>query len=111
VTRESPRPLVEILYFDRCPNHGEARSRVERVADGMGLRPEIRLVEVPDAEAAVRLRFLGSPTVRVNGRDVEPGVDEREDFAFACRVYRGRDGFAGQPDEAWIRASLGNAAR
>ena len=98
---------MEILYFDVCPNHAETRRLVERVAGGLSLRPEIRLVEVRDAEAADRLRFLGSPTVRVNGRDVEPGAEDRREFTLSCRVY---DGLTRTPDEAWIRASLGAAA-
>jgi hypothetical protein len=54
----------------------------------------------------LRLRFLGSPTVRVDGRDVEPGADERDEFALACRVYRTQDGLRGQPDPEWITAAL-----
>ncbi|HET8892570.1 MAG TPA: hypothetical protein VFM96_00535 [Gaiellaceae bacterium] len=49
------------------------------------------------------MRFLGSPTVRVNGRDVEPGADEREGFAFGCRVYANG---AGLPDERLVRDAL-----
>ena len=65
------RPRVEILYFDGCPNHEPARELVEQVAAELGLQAEIELVEVADAETATRLRFLGSPSVRVDGRDVE----------------------------------------
>ena len=50
--------------------------------------PELRLVNVPDPDAAKRLRFLGSPTVRIDGRDVEPGAGHRDDFVLACRVFR-----------------------
>ncbi len=100
------RPRVEILYFDGCPNHQLALALVERVAGELGLEPEIRLVNVPDPETADRVRFLGSPTVRVGGRDVEPGADERSDFVLSCRVYRTESGFAGQPQEGWVRNAL-----
>jgi hypothetical protein len=100
------RPQVEILYFDGCPNHRPVQQLVEQVAAELGLQPQIELVEVANAEAAARLRFLGSPSVRVDGRDVEPGADERSDFALSCRVYRHEDGFAGQPDPEWVRAAL-----
>src|SRR6266540_1095644 len=100
------RPRVEILYFDGCPNHESARSLVGRVAAELEVEPEIDLVEVPDAGAAAQLRFLGSPTIRVNGRDVEPGADKREDFVFACRVYRSDRGLSGQPDAGWVREAL-----
>jgi hypothetical protein len=100
---------VEILYFAGCPNHVRARATLERVAADLSVAPRIRLVEVPDEQAALELRFLGSPTIRVDGRDVEPGADERRDFVLACRIYRGARGLAAQPDEAWIRAALAEA--
>lgn len=103
-------PHVEILYFEGCPNHEAARALVERIAAALRVEPEIDLVDVPDAAAAERLRFLGSPTVRVDGRDVEPGAEQRDDFVLACRVYRGERGFSGQPDAAWIRDALSMAA-
>ena len=104
-------PHVEILYFDGCPNHDDARALIERIAAELQLVPRIDLVNVPDPEAAIALRFLGSPSVRVDGRDVEPGADERAEVAFSCRVYRSENGFSGQPNEAWVRAALEHARR
>jgi hypothetical protein len=104
-------PRVDILYFEGCPNHEAARGLVERVAAELGVDPVINDVEVPDAKTAVRLRFIGSPTVRIDGRDVEPGVEERTDYVLSCRVYRGEDGFVSQPDERWVRAALVEAVR
>ena len=104
-------PRVEILYFDGCPNHEPARALVERVAAQLQLDPSIELVEVVDPDAAAALRFLGSPTIRVDGRDVEPGAEQRQEFVLSCRVYRTERGLGGQPDEAWIREALSGAAR
>jgi hypothetical protein len=103
------RPRVEILHFQGCPNLDPARELVERIARELHLEPSIELIDVADAEAATRLRFLGSPTVRVNGRDVEPGADGRTDFALACRVFGTDRGTARQPDARWIRDALLNA--
>ena len=102
--------MVEILSFAGCPNDGPARETVERILLELGLAVEIREVDVPDLETAERLRFLGSPTVRVDGRDVEPGADERSDYVFGCRIFRSQEGLRGQPDEGWIRAALLEAA-
>ena len=105
-----PGPLVEVLYFHGCPNHQATIALVERVSSELGLDPEIRLVNVPDQEEAQRLRFLGSPTIRVGGRDVDPDADERTDYALSCRVFRTGAGIVGQPDESWVRAALRRAA-
>ncbi len=99
-------PLVEILYFDGCPNHHPAIALVERVSNELGITPEVRLVNVPDAVTAERTRFLGSPTIRVEGRDVDPRTEERSDYALSCRVFRTDAGLVGQPDEQWVRDAL-----
>ena len=77
-------PRVEILYFDGCPNHDGARALVARIAAELRVEPNVELVEVADPDAASELRFLGSPSIRVNGRDVEPGAQERRDFVYSC---------------------------
>jgi hypothetical protein len=105
------RPRVEILYFEGCPNHEPARMLVERLARQLRIEPEIRMVEVAGPGAAVELGFLGSPTVRVDGVDVDPGAEGRRDFAFSCRIYRSESGVAEQPDERWVREALAEAAK
>lgn len=99
-------PLVEIFYFDGCPNHQPAVALVERLGRELGIETRIRLVNVPDQEAAQRLRFLGSPTIRVDGRDVDPFTEERDDYALSCRVFRTEAGIVGQPEERWVREAL-----
>ena len=102
----SGRPLVEVLYFDGCPNHEPAVGLVERLSSELGIEPELRLVKVRDQEAAQRLRFLGSPTIRVAGVDVDPLTEERSDYALSCRIFRTDAGVVGQPDERWVRDAL-----
>lgn len=99
-------PVVDLLYFEGCPNHEAARDLIARIAGEEAVDPEVRLVAVTSVEEAERLRFLGSPTVRVNGHDIEPGADQRSGFTLACRVYRTESGHGGVPPEAWLRAAL-----
>ena len=98
--------LYEILYFADCPNWPPVATAVDRLARELGVAVDVRLVRVASEDEALRLRFLGSPTVRLDGRDVEPGAGERRDFALACRVYRTEEGFAGLPQDGWLRAAL-----
>ena len=83
--------IIEVLCFEGCPNRGAAVTLVERVAAELGVITEIREVEVRDQTHAERLRFLGSPTVRVDGVDREPEGAARTDYALCCRTY-GRSG-------------------
>ena len=61
----------------------------------------MREIASPDEAAAAR--FLGSPTVRIDGRDIEPGAEDRTTYAYACRTY----GNAPAPPDELILAALG----
>jgi hypothetical protein len=97
---------IEVLYFDGCPNHEALLPRLRELVGEAGVSSAIELVNVPDADAAERQRFLGSPTLRVDGSDVEPGADLRTDFGLKCRLYRSEAGFAGTPADQWALDAL-----
>lgn len=82
---------IDVLYLDGCPNHPPTMELVRDVVRALSIEAFIEEFEVRDAEEAARLRFLGSPTVLVNGKDVDPAVRGRVDFSFSCRMY-GRSG-------------------
>jgi hypothetical protein len=97
---------IEVLYFDGCPNHEALLPRLREIVADSGISAEIDLRRVSDDAAARRERFLGSPTVGVDGHDVEPGAELRTDFGMKCRLYRTAAGLSGQPDEEGLRAAL-----
>jgi len=101
--------LVEVLTFEGCPHAEPALELIKRVLAGSGVAATVRRVDVPDAEAAAAERFLGSPTIRVNGRDIEPGVAQRDQYVRSCRIYRTDSGLTGEPDEQWLRKALSAA--
>ena len=101
---------VELLYFEGCPHWRQAATAIADAARATGVRAEVRATGISDPEDAVRRRFLGSPTVRVAGRDVEPGAGERSEYALACRVYDSGTGRAWSPPIEWIAAALREAA-
>ena len=106
MTESKTRPQIEILTFDGCPNRGPAIEFVSRVTRERGVEASVHVIDVPDAEAARRTRFLGSPTIRVDGHDIEPGADARTDYVLSCRVFRTENGLSGQPDERWLPDAL-----
>jgi hypothetical protein len=97
---------LELLYFDGCPNHEALVPHLEQLLRAAGIPAEIELRNVPDDTAAQRERFLGSPTVRVDGRDVEPGAQDRDDYGLKCRLYRTDAGLRGAPLDEWILDAL-----
>ena len=104
-------PMIEVLYREDCPNYPATLALVERVRDELGIQAELHTTLIADQAAAERARFPGSPTVRVDGRDVEPGSELLAEFTVDCRLYRHEHRFAGQPQARWIRDALLRATR
>ena len=98
---------IDILYFEGCPNHERTVELVRGLVRSLGLNATVREVEVGDAAEASRLRFFGSPTVQVNGQDIEPAVRSRADYSFSCRMY----GRAGSPPRELIERALRDEPR
>ena len=96
---------VEILYFDGCPTYIEAEENLKGVLADEGVEAEVEMVEVNTDEKAQQLRFPGSPTVRVDGRDLFPG-GEREDWRLGCRVYTTPEGLKGSPTAGMLKEAL-----
>ncbi len=82
---------IELLYWNGCPSHPEALELLQTVLAERGLDATVELHEVRTDEEAQTLRFPGSPTIRVDGRDVDAaGADGRP--ALTCRIYYPADG-------------------
>jgi hypothetical protein len=97
---------VEPLYFDGCPHYESLLPRLRELVAERDPNLELELRRVESADEAERERFLGSPTVRVDGRDVDPGASERQDFGLKCRLYRSDGETSGLPPDEWIRSAL-----
>jgi hypothetical protein len=96
---------VEILYFDGCPTYETATKMLRAVLAEEGLEAEVQLVAVNSDDEAGRLRFPGSPTIRVDGEDLFP-VAGREEWRLGCRVYVTPQGLRGSPTAEMLRESL-----
>lgn len=93
---------VEVLFFEGCPNHKPAVELARDVARELGVPAEVEEVEVLSSEDAKRLRFLGSPSIHVDGVDVEPRARAMTDFGFTCRTYGGK----GLPKREVVAAAM-----
>jgi hypothetical protein len=99
---------VEVLYFDGCPTHEAATWTLREVLAELGAEADVELVAINTDEEAKRLRFPGSPTIRVEGRDLFP-VPERSAWALGCRTYATAEGLKGYPTREMVRDALAHS--
>ena len=78
---------VEVFYVSDCPSRPAAVRLVKNVLAGEGVATDIHEVLVRDERMAGELRFVGSPTIRINGRDVAGELQTAKNFAPSCRLY------------------------
>ena len=80
---------IEVFYVPDCPHHPSAVHQLRDVLSAEGVRTEIDEIAVMDAKAAEEYRFRGSPTIKINGRDIAGESHSPQSFALACRMYPG----------------------
>lgn len=97
---------VELLYFDGCPHYEALLPHLRELLKREGVDTELTLVRVETRRHAEQLRFLGSPTVRIDGQDVDAASRQRDDFGLKCRIYQTAEGLKGAPPDEWILASI-----
>lgn len=102
---------VELLAFDGCPNTAVALERVRLAIDETKVAARVEVVSVESEEDAKRLQFLGSPTVRVDGADIDPTAGSRHDYGLRCRVYPVGTKLEGAPPLDWFVSALRAAER
>jgi hypothetical protein len=97
---------VEFLYFKTCPSYKVALERLSTVLRECNIDAQVEMTEVNSTEDAQRLRFLGSPTIRINGLDVERSARERTNYGLTCRMYETNVGLDGSPSIETIREAV-----
>lgn len=95
---------VEVLYFNECPYWQNALGNLKQVLDQLEREYELSVTCVETADDAVRTRFVGSPTIRVNGHDLFPITPSA--YALGCRVYYTPEGLRGWPTVEMISDAL-----
>lgn len=98
--------MIDFLFWEGCPSHERALSELTALLDEFQIaRDQLRVNEVKTADDAEREHFIGSPTIRINGKDiVDPGETP---YGLDCRVYFRRDGRASPlPDPDDLRDAI-----
>ena len=105
-------PRIEFLWWEQCPSWERALADLREAMAEQGLDPEsIELRRIETDDDARRAGFVGSPTILINGADVQP-PEPAEPVGLNCRLYRRPDGrFSPLPDPEDVRDALAAAGR
>ena len=102
---------IDFLFYADCPSHETALARLQDVLAEEGLAADIALTEVSSDRQAEALRFVGPPTIRIDGTDIDPAAAEQHDYGLSCRGYRRPDGrITPLPTRELIQAAVRRAS-
>jgi glutaredoxin len=81
---------LELILWSGCPSSEDARQLLQKALAELGLS-SLPVTEryIEDYEVAQTEKFVGSPTIRINGEEIIPGG---ETYGLTCRVYQKADG-------------------
>lgn len=102
---------VELFVSPSCPHRDAALQIVEAALAESGEAGTPDVTSISDYDVAKARRFFGSPTVRVDGVDVEYGDREPEEFTTSCRYYNGPNGWEPLPRKELVRRGIEMAQR
>ena len=94
---------IEFFYFEGCPSYKKTLDYLKEIIDEEKLDSNLKLILVESPEEAQKLGFQGSPSIRVNGTDLE---DKNDGYSFNCRLYSVDGELTGTPSKKFIRNKL-----
>jgi hypothetical protein len=101
---------IEFLYWEDCPSHETAWDRLQAILKEKGLQAQVNRVQIQTEQDAQKWSFCGSPTIRVNGIDIDPKGAQVQPIALNCRIYHTPEGrVTPLPPEEMIREALDRA--
>jgi|BarGraNGADG00212_2_1021979.scaffolds.fasta_scaffold133051_2 glutaredoxin len=97
---------IDVLYYEDCPHYEEAARVLKEVLEEEGVEATVKMVKVAKWGEAEAFGFIGSPTILINGEDVEKGMDHTSPFQGHCRVYLYKEEMFEVPPKEMIREAL-----
>jgi hypothetical protein len=96
---------IRFLYFKGCPNARPALKLLKEVLKEKNIKDKIEVIEIKSEEDAKKYKFLGSPSIQINGLDIEK-QKHKSPPVFGCRVYKTKNGYSGVPSKEMILKAL-----
>ncbi|NOY78288.1 MAG: DUF2703 domain-containing protein [Calditrichaeota bacterium] len=78
---------IDFLYNPKCPHTEETLQNLVTALKKNGWPAGIHSVQIKDLNQAKRAHFLGSPTIRINGHDLQENASPSERYSLDCRTF------------------------
>jgi len=97
------RVKIEFLYFKSCPGHKQALINLKAVLESSKIKADLQLINVTSEAQAAKVGFQGSPSIRVNGKDID---GRNEGYSYGCRIYQIGGKITPTPTKEFIQERL-----
>jgi glutaredoxin len=94
---------IEFYYFDGCPSYKKALEYLKEIIDEENIDANLKLIRVESPKEAQKVGFQGSPSIKINGQDMEGKMGE---ISFTCRIYNIEGSLIGIPSKEYIREKI-----
>lgn len=97
---------IRFLYYEDCPSHDKALERLQAVLAQEDIQSTVEVIKIETDEQAQEFQFVGSPTILINGEDIDPPPANAY-YSLTCRAYRLENGRVSPlPSPQMIRRKL-----
>ena len=97
---------IDILFMKGCIGYQNTKKFVEEIINERDISAEINLIQIDNDRDARRLQFIGSPTVRVGGIDIEKDRIQTKDYGLRNRLYYGEGQPFAYPSKSMIEGAI-----
>ncbi len=97
---------IQFLYFEDCPSYKHALENLSSVLSEQEIQICIEMIPVRSPAEAQQLNFLGSPTIQIDGVDLEGTEALKSGVGYGCRMYENGNQMRGWPSKEQIRGTL-----
>jgi len=97
---------IEFMYARQAGRSSEAEEALRLAIEAVDVDCEVKYTEIDGAEDARTRKFLGSPSIRVNGVDVEYGEREPDEYQAGTRYYNTPEGWKPHPHARLIANTI-----
>lgn len=98
---------IQFLYFEGCPSYKQGLENLKQALRELSLPEDFEMINIDTDEKAKEYHFIGSPTIKINGEDIDPRAREAKITGYkGCRIYQTPEGIKGAPTAEMIKKAI-----